>query len=111
MKTIKYAIVVMVSAFFNSSVFAAGSSNGLVTYLFIHSPGVLMFQVGAGQTSPAACSTTQQWAIDASTTAGKGMFALLLSAQSQGLPVTVIGRDVCDVWGDRESPLYVVMTP
>ncbi len=89
---------------------AAGNSTGTVSYLFVHDPGVLMFAAGT-QTTPIACSTQGQWAVDLSTTMGKNIYAMLLSAQSQGQTVTVAGSGVCSAWGDREKPLYVYVQP
>ena len=39
------------------------------------------------------------------------MYALLLSAQAQGKFVSVTGNQGCAVWGDRENPLFIVLTP
>lgn len=94
--------------------FAGGFSRGVVSYLFINSSGtgVLMFKIGADAPStPATCSTAGQWAIPMDTSVGKGMMAILMSAQAQSLSVDVYGSGTCSAWGDREFPSAVVMTP
>lgn len=86
--------------------FAVGTANGEVNYIFVHSPNVLMFQVGATVSTPPACSTNNQWAVKLDTVVGKNLYALLLSAQAQGRNVQVYGTGLCDVWPDRERPYW-----
>jgi hypothetical protein len=87
----------------------SGTSQGLVSNLFIHTPGVLMFKAGSINGTP-PCNTNNQWAISLSTTEGKPFLALLLSAQAQGKQVYVQGyTNSCRDWGDRELPSYIVL--
>lgn len=90
--------------------FAAGASTGTVSYLFVHQPNILMFAAGTPTGAP-GCSNLGQWAIEIDSSFGKSVYALLLSAQSQGQTVTVSGTGVCSAWSDRESPRYVYVTP
>lgn len=88
----------------------AGTAQGVVTNLFVHTPGVLMFQIGTGITSSPTCSQGGQWAISLSDLSAKPMMALLLSAQSQGKRVYVQGyTNTCAAWPDRELPSYVIL--
>lgn len=41
--------------------------------------------------------------------AGKAQFAMLLSAQLSGIPVTVDGAGVCSRWGDGEDIEHVML--
>lgn len=91
---------------FTSSSFAVGTASGDVNYVFVHSPNVLMFQVGTTVSTPPTCSTQNQWAVKLDTTLGKNLYALLLSAQAQGRNVQVYGSGVCDAWPDRERPYW-----
>lgn len=86
--------------------FAAGTSTGTVSKLFVHQPNILMFKAGTPTGAP-ACSNLGEWAIEIDTAFGKSLYAMLLSAQSQGQTVIVEGTNVCSAWGDRESPRYI----
>ena len=89
----------------------AGSTQGLVSGIFVHAPGILMFQVGTTINGAPSCATvTKQWAISLADPMGKSMMALLLSAQAQGKQVYVHGyTDTCRDWGDRELPSYAIL--
>ena len=97
------------SPFFSTA--QAGSTQGLVSGIFVHTPGVLMFQVGTTINGVASCaSVTKQWAISLADPMGKSMMALLLSAQVQGKQVYVHGyTNTCSDWGDRELPSYAIL--
>lgn len=68
---------------------------------------VVFFTLDGGHTSKPACSA-DSWALSLSTHSGRAMYALLLSAQSQGKQVWVHGTGACAAWGDREEPQYVL---
>ena len=107
MKKVLYfsALVVLLA----SSPSNAGSSRGLVSLVFAHSPDVLMFEAGT-ISNPATCNRTNQWAISMSDPIGKPMLAILLAAQAQGKEVYVYGySQSCSAWGDREMPSYIVI--
>ena len=89
----------------------AGSTQGLVSGIFVHTPGVLMFQVGTAiNNAPSCASGTKQWAISLTDPMGKSLMALLLSAQAQGKQVYVQGNtNTCRDWGDRELPSYAIL--
>lgn len=109
MKLIAKTICVLLAAIMGSGSSWAGTSQGLVTNIFIHSPGVLMFKAGTINGTP-VCNTNNQWAISLATPEGKPMLAVLLSAQSQGKQVIVAGySNTCRDWGDRELPSYIIL--
>lgn len=93
------------------SIANAGNTQGLVSGLFVHTPGVLMFQVGTAINGvPSCASGTKQWAISLSDPMAKPLMALLLSAQAQGKQVYVHGyTNTCRDWGDRELPSYAIL--
>jgi hypothetical protein len=87
----------------------AGESSGLVSNILVHVPGIVMFSAGNISGAP-ACNAVNQWAISLSDPMGKGIMAILLSAQAQGKRVYVRGyTNTCRDWGDRELPSYIVM--
>jgi hypothetical protein len=90
---------------------AASNAQGTVSGLFIHTPGVLMFQVGTAISSgPSCASSTKQWAIALTDPMAKSLMALLLSAQAQGKQVLVVSYlDTCRDWGDRVVPSYAML--
>lgn len=88
----------------------AGSASGVVRYVTIHSPDIVMFSAGPIGGAPSCASGTNQWAIKLSDPAGKGFLAILLSAQAQGKSVYVHGySNTCRDWGDRELPTYIAI--
>jgi hypothetical protein len=89
----------------------AGNAQGLVSGIFVHTPGVLMFQVGTIiNGAPSCAAVLHQWAISLSDPMAKSMMALLLSAQAQGKQVFVRGySNTCSDWGDRELPSFALL--
>jgi hypothetical protein len=89
----------------------AGDSDGLITILYIQSPGVALVKAGTIVNTP-GCNTANQWAVSLSAPDGKSMYALLLQAQSQGLPIGIHGdTGACGDWPDRERPSYMYIVP
>ena len=90
---------------------AGANAQGTVSGIFVHTPGILMFQVGTAITaSPSCASGTKQWSIALTDPMAKSMMALLLSAQAQGKQVYVFSYlDTCRDWGDRVVPSYAVL--
>ncbi len=105
----KWLIVLALLPIFSTA--QAGGSQGLVSGIFVHTPGILMFQVGTVINGvPSCASGTKQWAISLADPMGKSLMALLLSAQAQGKQVYVQGyTNTCRDWGDRELPSYAVL--
>lgn len=89
----------------------SGSGSGKVISIYAHrssnDQGVIMFKTEYAS-DMASCSTIHnEWAFPADTDEGKAMYALLLSAATSGLNVTVDGSGECDAWGDRESLKWI----
>jgi len=96
-------------AFFLAHQACAGSSQGTVSNMIIHSPGIVMFSAGAFS-STASCNTAGQWAISLTDPVGKPMLAEIMSAQAQGKQVFVHGyTNTCRDWADRELPSYIMV--
>lgn len=104
-------LLVCTTLFYGANLAQAGSSQGLVSNIFVHTPGVLMFQAGATINSmPPCANSTKQWAISLSDPMGKPLLAVLLSAQAQGKQVIIYGyTNTCRDWPDRELPSFAVI--
>ncbi len=112
--------IILVSALFCAFIGSAnaGSASGKVLRLYVHAQGgngegVAMFKVENRVSAPDDCGGFDggtEWAISLEKEAGRAMYALLLSAESRGVPVKVYGFDDCDDWGDRERPKYIIRT-
>jgi hypothetical protein len=92
------------------SAVANGSGNGTIVFVLSNFSGQVFFKTNGMQSQP-SCAT-DGWAFDMNGSAasgGKAMLALLIAAQAAGKQVSVVGKGVCDVWGDRESVSYVVV--
>ncbi len=83
----------------------AGSGSGRVGNIYVHSGGTVMFSVDFHDNAP-TCSS-HEWAFNLQDIAGKAMYALLLTAKAQNLNVFVFGFHDCEVWPDRERPLFI----
>jgi hypothetical protein len=96
--------------FFVSPVFAyAGESEGLVTHPLVGELGIFMFSAGPHLDKPACSTVGEDWALNATTSGGKSMQAIVLTAYSLGKKLHVVGKGVCDAWGDRETPAYLLI--
>ncbi len=86
----------------------AAVSQGLVSGIAMHSPGILMFKVGTVINGAPSCAiSTNEWAISIADPMGKSLMALMLSAQAQGKQVFIVGyNNTCRDWGDRALPAY-----
>lgn len=92
-----------------SQAIAVGDVTGTVTNILMRAPNIVIFKIGTASTVSGApsCATSGEWAIASDSTAGKGMYALILSAQSKGQTVRVYGTGLCSVWSDRETPVWI----
>lgn len=101
--------VLVMTAF--SAAALAGSANGFVRRVLVHSPGVVMFDVGAHNSRPACSTVGNEWAFNLDKPRGRAMYALLLSATNLDIPVGVQGTGKCSAWGDREDVYFLYMDP
>jgi hypothetical protein len=84
----------------------AGDITGYVTSVVTRDSDGLTYAVVAGTpSSRAACAAaTSYWIVAAETTeSGKKQYALLLSAKTSGLRVTINGKGTCTRWIDGED--------
>lgn len=105
----KVALTLLMAVFVQGNA-VAGQSTGKVEHIISNSGGQIFFRAGDMPQQP-GCSQNA-WAFDmngANAAGGKAMLAVIIAAQAQGKQITVIGKGVCDVWGDRESVSYVVV--
>lgn len=89
-----------------SSATVAGDITGYVTHVVTRDSDGLTYAVVAGTPSNrASCAAaTSYWIVAAETTeSGKKQYALLLSAKTSGLRVTINGKGTCTRWSDGED--------
>lgn len=95
---------------FNSS---AGTGNGTIGNYIVTTYGKAFVHLNSATVSPPACSGASDWAIDltgANGTAGRAVLAAIIAASIQGKTITVVGTGDCNVWGDRETVSYIVVS-
>ncbi|MCR6475460.1 hypothetical protein NU688_04765 [Variovorax sp. ZS18.2.2] len=85
----------------------AGSANGRVNLIAVQ-PGVIVIEI-ANQVDRPACATMTGFTIDGSSSEGKNTMALALAAASQNKSISVTGKGVCTLTGNRENIAYVVV--
>lgn len=92
-----------------SSAATAGEASGPVSKILARqSDGITYFYVEGVATGKPACATHAYWMIkDEESAAGKTILALVMSAQANGLRVTVHGSDTCTRWHDGEDVLWI----
>lgn len=101
-------VITLIICFVVTANFAwAGDSSGKVQHIMVHKGDVVMFSAGIHNNKPSCSTVGEHWALSLSTENGKAMYAMLLSATAQGKTINVKGEDVCNAWGDRESPKYM----
>jgi hypothetical protein len=111
MKIVKKILCVCAAMLVSNVSLAAGTASGLVTQTLLGTAGILIFKVGTSATGQPSCSAGGEWALQLDTSAGKGTYALLLTAVAQGLTINVVGDGTCGVWGDRETVSYLYINP
>lgn len=89
-----------------SNVGPAYVQNGVLT-----DSGAGIFTLSANPPSYAACANQQRYAVNLATPAGQAMWASILTALKSHSQVSVVGKGVCDVWGDTESVQYLQVFP
>lgn len=85
----------------------AGASEGLITQPLATEQGIFMFSAGTHLDKPVCSTQGDSWALNVSTTGGKSMQVTVLAAHAQGKRLHVVGKGICDAWGDREAPSYL----
>jgi len=92
--------------------FASQSLNVRVTKVVPNNAGSVLVFVDTPRTGAPACATrgAQAWSFSATTLAGQGLLATVLTALSTGLPVDIGGVAVCDVYNDTESLGWIAIS-
>ena len=103
--------LVVLFAFTTIAMADSGNSSGYVNRVYVHHGDVVMFDVGKHHSKPACNRSGEEWAVSLKTQKGRGMYAMLLSAALQDIPVTVVGTGSCSAWGDREDVLFMYINP
>lgn len=85
----------------------AGSSNGIPGPPLLANNGNVFFNTSNHFSTPGCAGSNIDWVINTNTASGKSMFAYLLYLSATNKSVVVIGKGVCDIWGDRESVDYM----
>ena len=93
---------------------AAGSYSGTITSVEGTGEGNSAVFIGingtvGGQPPTCAQAETTRFVVNPSTPQGQALVAMVLSAQARGASVTIFGSGSCDIWGDTESVLYLVI--
>jgi hypothetical protein len=93
---------------------AAGSYSGTIASLEGAGEGNSAVFIGingtvGGQPPTCAQAETTRFVINPSTPQGQALVAMALSAQARGANITIFGSGSCDIWGDTESVLYLVI--
>ncbi len=94
---------------FTSENILAGNSMGLVTDVLAGADSPFFFSAGSHQSKPSCSTQGDHWAIDTATPGGKAMQATILTAYALKKKISISGKGVCDIWGDRESVGYLVI--
>lgn len=106
MKNLTFIFTLILISFATTS---GETPSGLIRQIMVHSGDIVIFNAGEHSNKPECSTVGSDWALSLSSEKGKAMYALLLSASAQGLPITVIGENACNAWGDRESPHYMLI--
>ena len=111
-KLLLLGLVVSISIMANTSAFA-GKAIGKVTT--IYTAGDLVFarienyNPSTG-VDASGCSTFSEMALDGSTSTGKNLYAMLLTARALGATVAFTGTGVCALTANREDISYGAIT-
>lgn len=96
----------------------ASAGTAAQTYVRAITPGsdhIVMVDVIAAVTAPAGCATSttanNRFALDASTTVGKAMFATVLEAAAVNKKIDIVGSNACDLSPTVESINYLTLYP
>ena len=110
MKFSRSLLIATMLAFGSASAFASGSGTGKINSIVVIGNGAVMIGLPTHTGAP-ACASAPEFVIDTASANGKAIYALALTAISQGNSVSINGNGVCDVWADRETALQLWVTP
>lgn len=69
-----------------------------------------LFRIAGTINGTPACNVAGEFAVSLAQPSGRLLVNQLLHAQTMGYAINVIGTNACDVWGDRETVSYIVVT-
>jgi hypothetical protein len=83
----------------------AGTQTGLVKDVYIRdSDGLVLVNLSGTAALKPGCALRTYWIVpNEKSDSGKRLYAMLISAQLAGRPVTIKGKDTCTRWGDGED--------
>lgn len=112
MKKLYASLGLTLALLFSTNNAFASTSTGKVTVVLSMVSGAFFFHVVTAPDRPACSNGDYALALTGNDgPGGKVTVALIMQAIALGKEITVQGKGVCDVWGDRETVLYVFMTP
>jgi hypothetical protein len=106
--------LILLSGFLASSLaMAGGVGTGRITTLLTmpNNTNLIFFATEVHSGKPSCSTAGNEWAFDMTAPGSRQTFLLLLSAQAQGLPISVVGTGLCSLSGDRETPAGVWISP
>lgn len=115
MKIIKSAVmgIAVASVMGLSTVANAGKAIGTVKLVYTQGTSVFVSINGYDATTgndASGCSTLGEFAFDGSTSTGKNLYAMLLTARALDATVAFTGAGACTVASTRETVLYGALT-
>ena len=99
-------VILVIAGLLTSAGAFASHQSGKVTRIIIRdSDGLIYFYMdGAREGGKPACATHPYWMIrNENSETAKRQLAILMSARMSGMPITVIGSNLCTRWGDGED--------
>ena len=113
MKTLKKLLLSAAAALTVLSAPDANASSygvGNITSYYVLTTGLIVFYLYPAATGMPSCATTQRFAFDPTTTAGKIQYASFQSAFLSNKVITVWGGSTCSLWSDSETMGNFVVT-
>lgn len=83
----------------------AGQQSGFVKDIYVRdSDGLILVDLWGTASGHPTCALQTYWIIaNESSETGKRLYAMLLTAEASGHPVTIIGKNTCNRWADGED--------
>ena len=82
----------------------AGTQSGFVKSLYVRdSDGVILVDLTGTGTLHPACALQTYWVLNETSQNAQRLFSMLLTAQTTGHVVTIVGKDTCNRWPDGED--------
>ena len=98
--------LLFVAIFYSSASFASSANNVTISLLHFLATGEVIFYTStahSGNVPACAASNQTRYVVSGTTAGGKVQLAGLLAAYISNKTVSIVGKDVCDVYADTES--------